>query len=212
MFFNTMFIDNKDPSYIYYKPNYLKTNDLVNWLDNMDNFKQGEIYGRSIDRLQKWYQLDNMYFCKKWNQNHERWKSHTYCDNLLNLQNKLQNDITSICVNQNIKIPILNSCLINLYRNGNDIISKHSDNVDSFGEYPTIIILSVGETRRLHFEVKPQYLKNNSNLKIYNKNIELEDGSLFIMAGSIQKYFYHSIEKEDTLKKRYSLTFREYIN
>ena len=221
MFHNTMYLDNvsinmlpNEPAKIYYEPNFIPELDLENiknWLESMDDFKHGEIYSQPIDRLQKWYQTNNKYFCKNWDQSHERWKSHEYCDYLYKIQNNLQDYLNNKCYQLDIKKPIINSCLINLYRNGNDIISKHSDNSDSFGIYPTIIILSIGETRSLHFEIKEQYLKSNPNLIKFNKSVELENGSLFIMAGSVQKYFYHSIKKEDNKDKRYSLTFREFL-
>lgn len=211
MNFNTMYIDSENPSYIYYKPNYFNTTNIKDWLDSMSDFKSGEIYGHPIDRQQKWYQKDDLYFCKKWDQSHERWKSHKYCDKLTEIQNDLQIHLNKLCTDIKIKIPNINSCLINLYKDGNDVISRHSDNLDSFGPFPTIVILSVGETRTIHFEVKEQYLKSNPRLNFYNKQFQLEDGSIFIMSGSTQQYFYHSIQKEDTTKPRYSLTFREYI-
>ena len=211
MFFNTMHIEKNNPPSIYYEPNYIDPTNIKLWLNSMTDFKSGVIYGHPIDRVQKWYQKDNLYFCKKWNDSHDRWKSHTYCDKLTKLQSTLQLYLDQLNHDLNIKIPQINSCLINLYRDGNDVISPHSDNIDSFGHFPTIIILSIGETRTLHFEVKQKYLKTNPELKLYNKQIKLEDGSLFIMAGSSQQYFYHSIQKEETLNPRYSLTFREYL-
>ena len=45
-----------------------------------------------------------------------------------------------------------------------------------------------------------------------NFDIELKHGSLFIMAGSSQKYFSHEIPTETKkLGVRYSLTFREVL-
>ena len=40
--------------------------------------------------------------------------------------------------------PKINSALINKYRDGNDSIRAHRDTPDSFGEYPTILVYSIG--------------------------------------------------------------------
>ena len=80
--------------------------------------------------------------------------------------------------------------------------AKNQDTKLTFGEYPTIIGLSIGNKRNILFR------------KIQNKeifNFELESGSLFIMAGSSQKYYTHEIPKNDSKEHRYSLTFRETI-
>ena len=55
---------------------------------------------------------------------------------------------------------------------------------------------------------------NSIKTDINNKQeirIKLKHGSMFIMAGAIQKYFSHEIPKTDSKDTRYSLTFREYI-
>ena len=41
--------------------------------------------------------------------------------------------------------------------------------------------------------------------------IPLKEGSMFVMAGAVQKYFSHEIPKVDNKDIRYSLTFREFI-
>ena len=63
------------------------------------------------------------------------------------------------------------------------------------------------------------YDKDNPNTFLYdneytehNFDIPLENSSLFIMAGSSQKYFSHEIPKEEhDCGERFSLTFREVI-
>ena len=112
---------------------------------------------------------------------------------MLNLQNKINHDF-------NLKI---NSCLINKYNDGNDIISPHKDNPLSFGEYPTILIYSIGVTRRFIIT------NDNTNEK---HTFDLEQNSLFFMTGGSQKYYKHEITKSDTKDKRFSLTFREYLS
>ena len=88
------------------------------------------------------------------------------------------------------------------YNYGNDYIKHHQDSSYSFGEFPTILNLSIGAPRYIE-------LKENNTGKI-SKQL-LESGSIFIMAGASQKEFTHSIPKcDDCSSIRYSLTFREY--
>ena len=132
--------ENSDTSYIYYQPNIISKSvqdEIYNWLECMDDFKEGNIGSLKIDRLQKWYQTENKYFSKDWRVEYDRWKSHDYCENLLKYQNMIQQIVNTICKKHSIKIPNINSCLINMYRDGNDIIKRHSDNQTVFGENPT---------------------------------------------------------------------------
>jgi alkylated DNA repair dioxygenase AlkB len=48
-------------------------------------------------------------------------------------------------------------------------------------------------------------------LAIIARKRELESGSVFIMAGSSQKKYLHTIKKTFCENPRYSLTFREFI-
>ena len=197
--FETMFEkiikhDNDRDTYIIYIENVIDDDKLLKYLEVMDDFEGAEKY---THRLQKWYQTDNLYFSKKWkNQSYKRWISKEYDDGLSNIQNYIQN-ITNNYIKENIKF---NSCLINKYRDGNDIIKPHRDAIESFGEYPVISNLSIGGERVIKFESIET-----------NFSITLKSGSLLIMAGSSQKKFRHSIPTSDNHNVRYSMTFREFI-
>ena len=104
--------------------------------------------------------------------------------------------------NVGIKIPHINSCLINRYKDGNDYIRAHRDTHLTFGRFPTIINISIGETRRLLF-------KKNLDDSVIEYN--LESGSIFIMSGSSQELYTHEITKSDTNNERFSLTFRQVL-
>ena len=165
---------------------------IFKYLEEMDDFESGELFS---PRLQKWYQINGEYFCKKWkNQSYERWKSKLYDNVLLSIQKIIQKK-----VNEYVNVEF-NSCLINKYRNGQDYIKPHRDSIYSFGEYPIIANLSIGEERIIKFE-------GHSNF-----DIKLTNGSLLIMYGSSQKYFKHSILKNNSNNIRYSLTFRHYLS
>ena len=205
----------------HYHPNILSNeelSELKKWLENK-TYKEGMcITGKEIPRLQLWYQMENKYFCKEWKCRYERWESNSYDDYLIELQKIISNRVMGILqLHPDITVPKLNSCLVNKYRDGKDSIKPHRDTPQSFGNYPTIIGLSVGDTRKMYLK-KVKY--NDQNLfsakedKFSNINldIELDDNSLFIMGGASQKYFTHEIPKCNSKLERYSLTFREHIN
>ena len=192
---------------------------IFNYLNSLEDFKEGSTSFGDIPRLQKWYQCENKYFSKTWkDQNIPRWTSHEYSNELIDLQNYIQNYINYIDIYKypGIKKPNINSCLINKYRNGNDSIRPHRDNQSTFGDNPTVIGMSFGDTRDIIFSrIIYNPLKMNSIKKDTNNNkeikVSLKHNSLFIMGGAIQKYYSHEIPKETNKNIRYSLTFREYL-
>lgn len=208
-------IENNDyNSVFFYIPNFLNKKDELEYktyLDNMNDFVPCYNHKNNVLRLQKWYQVNHKYFCKDWNVKHKRWFSFSYDKYIFELQNKIQNKLYDLNL-----IVQLNSCLINKYVNGKYYISNHRDSIISFGEYPTICILSLGEPRTIKFNrllynsnnYKSIKLNKNSNL---NSEFLLESGSLFIMSGSSQKYFVHEVPKTNSNSTRYSLTFREFL-
>ena len=187
-------------------------------LENMKDFKDNYNYNEDrIIRKQKWYHVDGSYFCPKWKYKYDRWNSHSYDDITLEIQNKIQKFINGMRLEQyGIVCPLINSCLINMYRSGNDYIRPHQDTSLTFGENPTIIGLSIGDSREILFK---RVTKNNDNGRIKpdkqnsdtNFKFNLESGSIFIMAGSSQTYFTHEIPRKENANKRYSLTFRQTI-
>ena len=207
-------INDLDSSIIYIDNilNKKKHSEILDYLNSMKDFEAGNNIFEQVPRLQKWYQIDGEYFSKSWkNKNHKRWMSKEYDDKLLELQKYIE-DIT----NKYIKTTI-NSCLINKYRDGNDSINHHRDTQSSFGIYPTIVGLSLGDDRDIEFK---RVLYNNNNIKSLKEDkvnekdnfvLTLKSGSLLIMSGSTQKYFTHGIPSDSSKKLRYSLTFRNYI-
>ena len=127
-----------------------------------------------------------------------------YTEVLDELENFVQDKINILLKNKDTNIPHLNSILINKYRDGKDSIRPHRDSAISFGEEPTIIVISLGSTR-------DQVFKKNGSDKSEFK-FTMADNSFFIMGGGSQKYFTHEIPKTDACGTRYSLTMREYIN
>lgn len=204
-----------------YIPNILTPNELIeltSWLHNLQYKKGTCISGKDIPREQIWYQESGAYFCNNWKIKYDRWESEPYEEILSKYQNKINKIVSEKLSKYNEIVPTkFNSCLINKYRNGMDSIRPHRDTSESFGDYPTIAGLSIGAKRTISIKKIATECYNTNSLRhdendSYNLNIELEDNSLFIMAGASQKYFTHEIPKNPTcLNQRFSLTFREHL-
>ena len=93
-----------------------------------------------------------------------------------------------------------NSCLLNLYHNGNEGIGWHSDDEKSLGKNNTIASLSFGAERKFSF--KQKHTKQIVSLV-------LEHGSLLIMKDATQTNWLHSLPKSKSVTQpRINLTFR----
>lgn len=94
-----------------------------------------------------------------------------------------------------------NSVLLNFYRNGNDYMSWHSDDEKEMGPNPIIVSVSLGAERVFEFKRKKE---NKPCLAI-----DLKNGSLLIMKGSLQNHFHHRLKKMPKRQgMRINLTFR----
>ncbi len=94
-----------------------------------------------------------------------------------------------------------NSVLINLYRQGKDSMSWHSDDEPELGKNPVIASVSLGETRR--FCLRHKFCKDRK------VTVELPSGSLLLMQGETQHFWQHQIPKTSRrVKPRINLTFR----
>ena len=93
-----------------------------------------------------------------------------------------------------------NSLLLNLYRNGDDKVSWHSDNESELGYEPCIASLSLGAVRRFKF----RHLESREVVEC-----SLPPGSLVVMSGLSQIKWEHEVPKESRVKEpRINLTFR----
>jgi alkylated DNA repair dioxygenase AlkB len=93
-----------------------------------------------------------------------------------------------------------NSVLLNLYRDGRDSISWHSDAEPELGENPVIGSVSFGGERRFMF--RHRELKEK-------EEVLLTHGSLLVMAGRTQHCWQHQIPKTSRrVEPRINLTFR----
>ena len=93
-----------------------------------------------------------------------------------------------------------NSVLLNQYRNERDSMGFHSDDEAELGPEPAIASVTFGAART--FILKHKTLPKTVKL-------DLTDGSLLLMAGTLQRHWRHGINKESKPRDlRINLTFR----
>ena len=98
-----------------------------------------------------------------------------------------------------------NSVLANYYRDGADSVAWHSDDEAELGDNPIIASLSFGATRRFSLRQRQQ--------QSAPVHINLQGGSLLVMAGETQQYWQHQIAKTaKPVAGRINLTFRRIIS
>lgn len=107
-------------------------------------------------------------------------------------------DLKQIC--ENVSQEKYNSCLLNLYHDGNEGMAWHSDGEKELVDNAAIASLSFGAERKFSFKHK------SSKEKI---DVSLENGSLLIMAGECQKNWLHRLPATKKVHSpRINLTFR----
>ncbi|KQR70741.1 alpha-ketoglutarate-dependent dioxygenase AlkB [Pedobacter sp. Leaf176] len=95
---------------------------------------------------------------------------------------------------------LFNSCLLNLYHNGDEGMAYHSDDEKTLAKDAAIASMSFGAERKFLFKHK----QTKETIDIF-----LEDGSLLIMAGETQTNWMHRLPPTKKVSKpRINLTFR----
>lgn len=96
-----------------------------------------------------------------------------------------------------------NSCLLNLYHNGDEGMSWHSDDESSLGKNTSIASFTFGAERKFAF------LHKQTKETV---SLILGHGSLLVMKGATQTYWLHSLPKSKKIvNPRVNLTFRTMI-
>jgi alkylated DNA repair dioxygenase AlkB len=185
-------VEIQNGEYQYY-PKFFNTNESKIYFDDMINnilWKQESMimYGKKIPfpRLTSWYGDDE----KPYSFSGIKLNPNKWTKTLLEIKDK-------ITIHTDAKF---NSVLLNRYRNGNDSISWHTDAEKELGNNPIIASVNFGATRKF------QLRHINTGEKV---EIELQNGSLLIMQGSLQHYWQHQVPKTSrNISERINLTFR----
>jgi len=97
-----------------------------------------------------------------------------------------------------------NSCLLNLYHDGNEGMTWHSDDEKSLGKNTVIASLSFGAERKFSFK----HRRTRQTISLL-----LENGSLLVMRGNTQSNWLHSLPlSSKIIHPRINLTFRTIID
>lgn len=96
-----------------------------------------------------------------------------------------------------------NSCLLNLYHNGDEGMAWHSDGEKDLKKDGAIASLSFGEVRKFAFKHK----ESKETVSLF-----LENGSLLVMKDTTQTHWLHKLPTSKQISKpRINLTFRTII-
>ena len=96
-----------------------------------------------------------------------------------------------------------NSCLLNLYHDGNEGMSWHSDDEKMIRKDSTIASVSFGAERKFSFKHK----QTGETV-----SLNLENGSLLLMKGTCQTHWLHALPKTRKITTpRINLTFRTIV-
>jgi alkylated DNA repair dioxygenase AlkB len=95
----------------------------------------------------------------------------------------------------------LDSCFVNLYRDGNDAVAWHADTVRKKLTNPMVVTVSLGARRS--FLVRPA--TGGAVARRYNPG----EGDLIVMGGAMQHDWHHTVPREKTASgARMSVTLR----
>lgn len=165
---------------------------LETFLEEID-WRQDEVlmFGKKIITKRKvaWYAEDGVeYFYSG-----SKKKGLPFTQNLLQLKSEVEN----------ITQESYNSCLLNLYHDGEEGMGWHSDDEKTIVPESSIASVSFGAERKFSFKHK------ESKQTI---SIALANGNLLEMKGKTQQFWWHSLPKSKKVKAvRINLTFRKMI-
>lgn len=150
------------------------------------------IYGKLITTKRKvaWYGDDDYAYTYS-----KRTKiAKSWTPELLDIKKKIEN-LTS----ENF-----NSCLLNLYHDGNEGMAWHSDSEKALKKNGAIASISFGAERKFSF-------KHKASGEVVS--LTLESGSLLIMKDETQQHWLHRLPPTKKIfAPRVNLTFRSYVS
>ncbi|AWB69062.1 alpha-ketoglutarate-dependent dioxygenase AlkB [Saccharobesus litoralis] len=187
---------------VYYFPNlfslsesrhYFRLLESLNWQQETLNLYNREV---KTPRLQSFYGDNGVYYTYSGQRfDATEWVQVLSC---------LKPWLASTCSQVLGRTIQFNAMLGNYYRDGNDNMGWHADDEPELGQEPVIASLNFGAARDFKFKHK---------FSSQQHNLLLENGSLLIMAGKTQQFWYHSLPKRMRVAEpRINLTFRYLIN
>lgn len=189
---------------LYWQPHWLETTDADALLQALQRELAWEVhrirlFGRVVDspRLSCWmgdadarYRYSGTDFIP-----------HPWHPELQALARRLQEELGLLLKDVAFNNVAFNSVLANRYRDGRDAMGWHSDDEPELGSEPVIASVSLGATRRFLLKHRQDPQQKHA--------LELDHGSLLVMAGQTQRNYRHALPRTaKPLGERINLTFR----
>lgn len=179
----------------------------IRYFSNFLNSEKADSYLESFRKNVRWQQDDISIFGKTYAQPRltalygNNGKPYSY-SNITMQPYEFTSDLLEIKKRIETKTKaIFTTCLLNLYRDGNDSNGWHADNEKELGVNPVIASITLGQERFFHLKHRTQKERKHKLL--------LEHGSLLLMEGETQHQWLHQIAKtKKPIGERINLTFR----
>lgn len=189
------------PSELYFNPKFLSPAQSEEYFQKLqlgipwENMKMYTNSGETIvTRLVSWFGPFGYSYSKT---HHQPFKGE-WPNELLELKDMVEVELAKVG-----RPTVFNSVLLNLYRDGKDGVSWHTDNEISMGVKPTIASISLGDTRKFELR-KKENVDGPAEWRVY-----LTSGSLIVMDKNVQDDWQHRVPREyHERKPRINLTFR----
>lgn len=131
-------------------------------------------------------------------------------ETLEDLGRQLAEQVRPLLEQQGITLTRPQAYLINKYSKKTDRVSEHQDNEPALGKEPTILSLSIGQTRK--FVLRPVRVPGGKRRKPSDaRTWILRDGDLVVLAGDIQDWYTHELKRGTQDGVRYNITYRPYV-
>lgn len=170
------------------------------FLDSLDDWQTGTLYGHPLPRVSKWYAAEPYKYAAK------RWPHFPHPPFLLHVQSLLTTHLRSTVDGACSE---LTTCLVNKYRGGSDSMGRHSDDEAELGLQPSIASLNIGTARTFCMARREAPAEGGKRRTV---RFELTEGSLLLMSGRTQEEYVHWVPKQAEREGvRYNLTFRPWL-
>lgn len=197
------------PEIINKQRNWLPYDGIVNYHGKIMNAEEAHFYLNKLLETIEWRNDENVIFGKKiitkrkvaWYG--EKSFQYTYSKTTKSALPWTPELLTLKSLIEQASSESYNSCLLNLYHNGDEGMGWHSDAETELKKNGAIASISLGAERKFQFKHK----KTDEKIEIL-----LENGSLLVMKDTIQTFWLHRLppsKKIETL--RVNLTFRTIV-
>jgi alkylated DNA repair dioxygenase AlkB len=189
--------------------NYLPNDGIVNYIEDFYTDKKSEyFYQQLLDNISWKHEELNMFGKKIVTKRKvafygDSGKAYTY-SNKEKIALPWTENLKSIKADLESQFDIkFNTCLLNLYHDGNEGMGWHTDDEKELEENGLIASLSFGATRKFSF--KHKITKDKIDF-------HLASGSLLLMREETQRHWLHQLSKtRKILQPRINLTFRNIV-